>query len=169
MSGVNHQAVVDGSQIAVTVFAGPVTPRLLVVRRAGQRFEFASVNTGTEHVVALAESIDGIDVPGLGRRVRDHSALAPAGANVNFVQLLDRRRLRIRTYERGVEAETLSCGSGAVAAVTVARHAGAVTLGPVTACNEAGIPLVVGRAGDPQDGAVWLTGLARVVYRGEAA
>ena len=169
MGGVSHQAVIDGGQIAVTVFAGPVTPRLLVIRRAGQRFEFAFVNTGTEHVVALAESVDGIDVAVLGRRVRDHSVLAPAGANVNFVQLIDRGTLRIRTYERGVEAETLSCGSGAVAAVTVARHAGAVTRGPVTTCNEAGTPLLVGRAGDPQETAVWLTGLARVVYRGEAA
>jgi diaminopimelate epimerase len=169
MGGVGHQAIVDGGQTAVTVLAGSVTQRLLVIRRAGQRFEFASVNSGTEHVVTLAESLDRIDVGGLGRRVRHHSVLAPAGANVNFVQLLDRGTLRIRTYERGVEAETLSCGSGAVAAVTVARHAGAVTQGPVTACNEAGTPLVVGRMGDPQDGAVWLTGLARVVYRGEAA
>ena len=100
MGGVSHQAVVDGSQIAVTVFAGPVTPRLVVMRRAGQRFEFASVNSGTEHVVALAESLDGIDVAGLGRRIRDHSVPGPAGANVNFVQLLDRSTLRIRTYER---------------------------------------------------------------------
>jgi len=169
MGGVSHHAVVDGSQIAVTVFVGPVRPRLLVVRRAGQRFEFASVNSGTEHVVALAESVGGIDVAVLGRRVRDHCVLAPAGANVNFVQLLDRSTLRIRTYERGVEAETLACGSGAVAAVTVARHVGAVTRGPVTFRNEAGMPLVGGRAEDPQEGAVWLTGPARVVYRGEAS
>jgi hypothetical protein len=56
-----------------------------------------------------------------------------------------------------------------VAAVTVARHAGAVTRGLVTTCTEAGTPLLVGRAGDPQETAVWLTGLAMVVYRGEAA
>jgi len=78
----------------------------------GQRFEFASVNTGTEHVVALAESVDGIDVAVLGRRVRDHSVLAPAGANVNFVQLLDRSTLRIRTYER--MSRHRPCPAGAV-------------------------------------------------------
>ena len=169
MGGVSHEAIVDGGQIAVTVTVSDVTFPLLSVRAAGQRFEFASVNSGTEHVVTFAESLDRIDVTGLGRRVRHHSALKPAGANVNFVRLLDRGTLKIRTYERGVEAETLSCGSGAVAAVAVARHAGAVSEEPVTVRNEAGTPLVVGRMGDPGDGAVWLTGQAQVVYRGEAA
>lgn len=169
MGGVSHEAIVDGGQIAVTVTVGAVTLPLLSVRSAGQRFEFASVNSGTEHVVTFAGSLDRIDVTGLGRRVRHHSALKPAGANVNFVQLLDQGTLKIRTYERGVEAETLSCGSGAVAAVAVARHTGAVSEEPVTVRNEAGTPLVVGRMGDPGDGAVWLTGQAEVVYRGEAA
>jgi diaminopimelate epimerase len=169
MGGVSHQAIADRSQIAVTVFTGPVTPRLLVIQREGERLEFAFVDTGTEHVVALAEAVGQIDVASMGRRISHHSVLAPAGANVNFVQLLHRGAVKVRTYERGVEAETLSCGSGAVAAVAVARHAGLVTQGPVTVCNEAGMPLVVGPVGDPQDGTVWLTGPARIVYRGEAA
>jgi diaminopimelate epimerase len=86
---------------------------------------------------------------------------------VNVVQVLDDHALKIRTYERGVEAETLSCGSGAVAAVVVARHAGAVSAGKVTAHNKSGTPLIVGCPIDPCGQAAWLSGPAEIVYRGE--
>jgi diaminopimelate epimerase len=169
MGSASHEAVVDGSQIGVSVTVGAVTQRVLALRWGSQRLEFAAVNSGTEHVVAFARSLQQSDVVGLGRHVCHHAALAPAGANVNLAQVVDRCTLKIRTYERGVEAETLSCGSGAVAAVAVAREVRAVTNGPVTVRNEAGTPLRVGRPGDPHDSAVWLTGPAEVVYWGEMA
>ncbi len=169
MSGVSHEAVVDSRQIGVSVMVGAVTQRVLTTTWDGQQMEFAAVNSGTEHVVAFTRSVHHGDVVDLGRRVRHHAVLAPAGANVNVVQVVDRGTLKVRTYEKGVEAETLSCGSGAVAAVAVARDVGAVTDGPVTVANEAGSPLRVGPLGEPRDGAVWLTGPAEVVYSGELA
>lgn len=169
MGAVAHEAVVDGSQIGVSVVVGAVTHRVLTMTWDGERMEFAAVNSGTEHVVAFTRCVRRGDLVDLGRHVRHHAVLAPAGANVNLVEVADRGTLRVRTYEKGVEAETLSCGSGAVAAVAVARDVGAVTDSPVTVANEAGSPLRVGPPGEPRDGAVWLTGPAEVVYAGELA
>jgi len=76
------------------------------------------VNTGVPHLVLQCEQIEQIPVEDLGRKLRFHPYYAPQGANVNFVHF-DRSEaaLVVRTYERGVEAETLSCGSGVTASV----------------------------------------------------
>ncbi|MEE8168518.1 MAG: diaminopimelate epimerase [Candidatus Hydrothermarchaeales archaeon] len=81
----------------------------------------SAVNLGVPHVVAFAEDedIDNIDVSGIGRRIRG-SELFPKGTNVNFLQAAGENRFKIRTYERGVEAETLACGTGIGASAAVA-------------------------------------------------
>ncbi|MFF2511276.1 hypothetical protein [Streptomyces sp. NPDC058086] len=89
------------------------------------------------------DDVDAIDAVLVGRLIRRHSDLAPLGTNVNFVQAAGSQALKIRTYERGVEAETLSCGSGAVAAVVIATLRGLVTPRAVTVHNRAGEPLTV--------------------------
>jgi len=77
------------------------------------------VNTGVPHAVVFVDALELVDVNGVGRKVRFSPLLAPAGANVNFVEVrLD--RISVRTYERGVEAETLACGTGAVASALIA-------------------------------------------------
>ena len=83
-----------------------------------------TVNTGVPHVVVAVDDVDAVEVVALGREIRYHAAFAPAGTNVNFVDIRSRGRLAIRTYERGVEDETLACGTGCVAAAmaTAARR-----------------------------------------------
>jgi len=77
------------------------------------------INTGVPHVVVLADNLDLVNVEDVGRRLRFSPLFAPAGTNVNFAQVrLD--RVLVRTYERGVEAETLACGTGAVASALIA-------------------------------------------------
>jgi diaminopimelate epimerase len=76
MEGIEHQALVRGSIAAVTVLTGAVTARIAEVARDGQLLSFSSVDTGTEHVVALTEDADRIDLADLGRAVRYHPALA---------------------------------------------------------------------------------------------
>lgn len=76
------------------------------------------LNTGVPHYVQEVEDIDAIDVQTLGCQLRHHPDLGPAGANVNFIQLKD-HTLWVRTYERGVEDETLACGTGVTACALV--------------------------------------------------
>ncbi|MGC8502898.1 diaminopimelate epimerase [Desulfurella sp.] len=78
-----------------------------------QRMYF--INTGVPHLVIFVDDIEAVDVEKLGAKYRYHEIFAPAGTNVNFVKVLDDNTIAIRTYERGVEAETLACGTGATA------------------------------------------------------
>jgi diaminopimelate epimerase len=77
------------------------------------------LNTGVPHVVKFVNKVDKIDVLKKGRKIRNNKDFEPAGTNVNFVQKFG-KGIKIRTYERGVENETLSCGTGAVASAIAA-------------------------------------------------
>jgi diaminopimelate epimerase len=79
----------------------------------------SSINTGVPHVVIMQDAIEAVDVFGLGREIRNHEAFAPAGTNVNFICQRGSGNLAIRTYERGVEDETLACGTGSIASALV--------------------------------------------------
>src|SRR3990172_4143549 len=88
-------------------------PEAGIALAAGEsRMGFA--DSGVPHLVVLVEELDSVDVVRRGRALRNHPSL-PEGANVNFVTPVGQGRWRIRTYERGVEAETLACGTGSVA------------------------------------------------------
>lgn len=73
------------------------------------------INTGVPHVVVFVNDLQSVDVVGLGRAIREHAHFAPAGTNVNFAQVIGDQHIAIRTYERGVEDETLACGTGMTA------------------------------------------------------
>ena len=83
------------------------------------------INTGSPHVVIFEENISNqkniekIDVYHLGRELRYHQNLAPDGANINFVKKINNNSIKIRTYERGVEDETLACGTGSIASAII--------------------------------------------------
>jgi diaminopimelate epimerase len=81
--------------------------------------EISSINTGVPHVVVMEEQIDQVDVLALGREIRFHQAFAQAGTNANFVRRTKSSEIEIRTYERGVEDETLACGTGAIAGAII--------------------------------------------------
>ncbi|MEW6096724.1 MAG: diaminopimelate epimerase [bacterium] len=84
------------------------------------------LNTGVPHAVLITEEIEKAGVVELGRQIRWHSDFAPAGTNVNFIQPLDNQTIKIRTYERGVEDETLACGTGSAASACLASILGLV-------------------------------------------
>jgi diaminopimelate epimerase len=100
------------------------------------------INTGVPHVVFLSDGLDGEDVQNLGSKTRHHKMFQPAGTNVNFVQIKSPNTISIRTYERGVEAETLACGTGCVAAALIAGNLGAVS-SPVQVITKSGETLIV--------------------------
>jgi diaminopimelate epimerase len=92
--------------------------RQLTVTVKGRTLHAGFINTGVPHLVVPVRGLNTVDVEGLGRALRTHRMFRPRGTNVDFVESAGPRaaRVRIRTYERGVEAETLACGTGVTAA-----------------------------------------------------
>lgn len=88
---------------------------------SGRRIEASFIRVGVPHVVLFVENVDDVDVVKQGRAIREMEQFRPEGTNVNFVQLYNSDCLRVRTYERGVENETLSCGTGVCASAIIAH------------------------------------------------
>jgi diaminopimelate epimerase len=130
-----------------------------------QRIGFALV--GVPHLVVACEDVSRIPVVDRGRRLRHHEKLAH-GANVNFVSRAGSGRWRIRTYERGVEAETLACGTGAVATSLMLAAWGQASSRAELESKSGRVLQVRHRA---EDGKLFpsLSGEARIVFRGELA
>ena len=125
-----------------------------------------SINTGVPHLVVPVAALEAVDVVGLGRKLRQHPAFAPKGTNVNFVQVTGPRALSVRTYERGVEDETLACGTGSVAAAILAARLGQVS-SPVAVRTHGGDTLTIGFKLDGDTATdVFLKGQAEVTFAG---
>lgn len=124
------------------------------------------INTGVPHLVYLSKDLNSEDVDRIGRTTRYHELFKPAGTNVNFMQIQGPRKLRIRTYERGVEGETLACGTGAVAAALIAGALGAVS-SPAEVLTGGGEKLIVSFDRVAEGfGNIHLEGAARVICEG---
>ena len=126
-----------------------------------------SINTGVPHVVMVVDDIEAVAVVKTGRLIRYHPKFAPDGTNANFVAVDSNGTILIRTYERGVEDETLACGTGNVAAALILAHERGLS-SPVMLTTHSGEKLTVhfdAQGGRFQD--VFLEGDARVIYRGD--
>ena len=125
------------------------------------------MRVGVPHVAVPVADLDATPVTSWGRAVRFHDLFAPAGTNVNFIRVTGPQELQIRTYERGVEDETLACGTGSVAAALLAARLGQVR-SPVSVRTRGGEVLNVyfTPAGEAFT-EVYLEGDALVSYQGE--
>ncbi len=124
------------------------------------------INTGVPHTVHFTSDLETTKVRELGRSIRFHPEFQPAGTNANFVQVLDGKTIAVRTYERGVEDETLACGTGSVASAIMAsmRHGVA---SPVSVRTRGGDVLTVHfRLAPEAVSEVFLEGEARIIYEG---
>ena len=157
------RAVVRGRQVALTL----QTPKQRsAAPGALQHPEFEEIGfavTGVPHYVLQTNHIDDVPVAELGRFYRHAEIFAPAGTNVNFVQRLGERRFKIRTYERGVEAETLACGTGVVSSAYLLRDRLGVPF-PYVFETQGGQLTVDEEA---QSGRPVLAGTVRMICRGE--
>ena len=124
------------------------------------------IDTGVPHAVCFVASVEACDVAGTGRQIRRHEVFQPKGTNANFALVIDRHKMRVRTYERGVEDETLACGTGAVASVLAAAGRNFVD-SPVDVTVQSGEILRVyfSRAGDVFM-EIYLEGKVKMVYQG---
>jgi len=127
----------------------------------------SSINTGVPHVVIINESIDDVDIVRTGREIRRHDKYSPVGTNVNFVRHVRDNTIAIRTYERGVEDETLACGTGAAASAIVMAHKMKID-SPISVLTRSGGYLNIffkekeGRYYD-----IYLEGDARIIYKAQ--
>ncbi len=133
------------------------------------------VDTGSPHCVIfldqnkeIRETLGDLDVYGLGKTIRHHKSFSPKGTNVNFIERVDSNTIRIRTYERGVEAETLACGTGSVASAIMANQIHGVGT-PVVVQTQGGESLVVDfqRRGKSGYEEVSIFGSAHVTFSGK--
>ncbi|HTY44973.1 MAG TPA: diaminopimelate epimerase [Patescibacteria group bacterium] len=136
------------------------------VNICGRTLHVNYINTGVPHVVVFTEGLDEVSVLSLGKLIRFHAAFAPRGTNVNFIEVLSRGSLKIRTYERGVEDETLACGTGSVASALIFALKGSYA-NTVSVHTKSGEILKV--YFDRINGTlrnVWLEGKAAVAFKG---
>ena len=136
------------------------------VKALGKNLTAHWMDTGVPHAVVMVKNVAAVNLQEMGRALRFHKAFGPAGSNVDFVERSSSSKIIMRTYERGVEGETLACGTGAVASACVS----ALVLGtkaPVSVKTQSGLDLVVSfkRIGSMFD-AVTLTGEARAICEG---
>jgi diaminopimelate epimerase len=173
LGGERHVLGADAGTIAIQVLpeSGQVKvqltePRGLVLGTRlsvlGADYEVHFVNTGVPHAVILCADVAAVDVVAVGRAVRTHEHFAPAGTNVNFVQVIDAGHTRMRTYERGVEGETYACGTGACAVQVVCAALGK-TGERLENTSSGGEVLTTSLEG----GRVFLQGAAELTFTGE--
>ena len=139
----------------------------------GQKIRVSYIDTGVPHVVVFVHGLKNIDVNSIGRIIRHHHRFQPRGANVNFVEQKDRGLVEVRTFERGVEGETLACGTGSVAAGIV----GFLKANPdVENIIKANLKVLTKSTGtldvtfnlkNKKISDVWLTGPAKFIAKGE--
>ncbi len=139
----------------------------LMIQECPYKVNFA--NTGVPHVIHFVDDLEAVEVKKLGPKMRYHEEFSPAGANVDFVKVTDKskNKIAVRTYERGVEDETLACGTGAVASAIISAEAEKL-VSPVTVETKSGEALKV--YFEFQEGSfknVYLEGKAKLVYEGE--
>jgi diaminopimelate epimerase len=148
-------------------------PRLNITV-ANQKLEVHHIDTGVPHTIVFVDGLQEVDVNSLGRLIRNHPRFAPRGTNVNFVERAREGMVAVRTYERGVEAETQACGTGAVASAIVAylytnpsvKKQKSASMKVLTVSKE-----ILEVTFDLSEGSkidnVWLKGTAKVIAKGE--
>jgi diaminopimelate epimerase len=157
---------IDGEHSAHIIRPGYISLKMIDVQGVTKKSTGYFANTGSLHHVEYVKNLVDKDVETMGKTIRNSSDYAPLGCNVNFIEAGDNNEIRIRTYERGVEGETLACGTGSVASAIVHHYTGHVF-------SEYIIKALGGELKvrfDYADGIyknVWLDGPTTYVFKGE--
>jgi diaminopimelate epimerase len=169
-----YHAVVDLNQVILSMLDPKNLKMNIVLPIGASKVKMHFVDTGSPHVVIPVaqfkkrfEALDAIPVTEIGRKIRHHKYFQPNGTNVNFIEKRVEGTLRIRTYERGVEAETLACGTGSIAAAIVGSRLWKLR-SPIQVVPASGIPLTVGfDVRDKLYSRVTLKGEVKTTFSGE--
>ena len=157
---------IDGDHEAEIEIGGLVRLKMQDVNQVDQHASYTLLNTGSPHLVKFTTEIDEIDVVETGRTIRNSDAFAAEGVNVNFVQTLSQDSIQVRTYERGVEDETLSCGTGVTASALLCAH-NDNGFNRVEVKTKGGhLSVEFNKNNDEHFTDIWLCGPAEIVFQG---
>ena len=130
-------------------------------------YKVSFVDTGVPHVIHFVDDLDSVDIKNLGSYMRHHGEFSPEGTNADFVKIMDNHTIKIRTYERGVEDETLACGTGAAASAIISAETEKMS-SPVTVETQGGEKVkVYFEIIDGNFKNVYLEGKAQLLSEGE--
>lgn len=160
------KASVEGRRVKVLMPKPSGAKTGLSIIKDGREVTLDFINTGVPHAVVMTDEIEKVPVKELGRFIRFHNLFQPQGTNVNFVAVNDQNHITVRTYERGVEDETLACGTGSVASALITSIRG-LTRSPVSVTTRGGEILKIyfeGNKGSFEE--VYLEGDTTLVCKG---
>jgi diaminopimelate epimerase len=158
---------IDGEHEAEIEDGDKVSLKMKDVSRVDYYSGYAVLNTGSPHFVKFAANVEDIDVVETGKGIRYSEQFSKEGINVNFVETMGEDQIFVRTYERGVEDETLSCGTGVTAAALLAAHNenGFNTVDVKTPGGS--LSVEYNKIDDEHFNDIWLCGPAVLVFKGE--
>jgi diaminopimelate epimerase len=162
-----HFMAIDGVHEAEVETDGEVSLRMKDVEEVETHSNYYLLNTGSPHFVKFASDILDVDVVATGREIRYSKQFAAEGVNVNLVETTGENSIYVRTYERGVEDETLSCGTGVTAAALVNAHneRGFNSINVKTPGGQLSVEF--DKTGETSFTNIWLSGPAQFVFKGE--
>ena len=161
------ESVVAGNEVKIKLTTPKDLKLNIPIKVNGRKIMVNFINTGVPHTVVFVEALEIIDVESIGRQIRYHNVFQPAGTNVNFVEVMCNHSIKVRTYERGVEAETLACGTGSTAsALMYALKAGIKNPVKVVTKSQEVLTVYFSIAAAKLEN-VWLQGQAQLVFKGE--
>ncbi|MEO6733587.1 MAG: diaminopimelate epimerase [Ferruginibacter sp.] len=157
---------IDGVHVAEIDSDGSVSLQMQDVNSVAYHSSYAVINTGSPHFVKFAPEVADIDVVSTGQEIRYSKEFTPDGINVNFVETSGEDSIFVRTYERGVEDETLSCGTGVTAAALLSAHNenGFNTVNVRTPGGH--LSVEYDKISDQHFENIWLCGPAEFVFKG---
>lgn len=158
-------AEVKGKRVKITLTTPKDLKLNFVLRTDYDWFMAHYVNTGVPHTIIFWEDIENAPVTKVGPKIRYHEIFKPAGTNINFITIVEKdgkKMLKIRTYERGVEGETLACGTGAAASAYVTYKLGLLEP-PINIITRGGEVLTV----DIKEEVLFLEGDTLFIFKGE--
>jgi diaminopimelate epimerase len=154
-----HEAEIDNSN--------NIRLRMNDVNNVDEHNTYAVLNTGSPHFVKYVSDIMNVDVVETGRDIRNSKPYAENGINVNFVESIDEDGIYVRTYERGVEDETLSCGTGVTAAALMSAHNPRGFNRVEVKTPGGNLSVEFTKIDDTHFENIWLCGPAELVFKGE--
>jgi diaminopimelate epimerase len=167
LAGLYEAGIIGRDQIKIKM-EDPKGLRLDIdININGRQLKVNYIDTGVPHAVIFVQGIDEINADIIGEAVRYHSEFEPRGTNVDFVEIVDDKNIKVRTYERGVEGETLACGTGAVASAIISNKKQG-TRDKLNIHTKGGILKVYFKIAGSKIADVYLEGEAKEVYSGEA-